>query len=225
MSTRSKKYAPSPRQRFRENTTAFTTSLKLSFRENVVLFKTKLSYNRFSNRLLMSQHVVSKLSLYLPESAFVFVRHTRQAATHQGTTLVRRSILLKFASREEDRLYSFSNLRFGRDLKLSFELLNSFGAKATTLDFGIAGNTEWMNEWRLVLLTKLNACPRAVRGKIWRNKHLLCHSVGGVAKSTALYGLEKYIVTEQAKTNFKIVKIYSGLDYTVFDPLLFFFCL
>ena len=90
----------------------------------------------------MSQHVVSKLSLYLPESAFVFVRHTRQAATHQGTTLVRRSILLKFASREEDRLYSFSNLRFSRDLKLSFELLNSFGAKATTLDFGIAGNTE-----------------------------------------------------------------------------------
>lgn len=119
----------------------FYNELKAFIPRKCCPFKTKLSYNRFSNRLL-SQHVVSKLSLYLPESAFVVVRHTRQAATHQGTTLVRRSILLKFASREEGRLYSFSNLRFGRDLKLRFELLNSFRAKATTLDFGITGNTE-----------------------------------------------------------------------------------
>lgn len=86
-----------------------------------------------------------------------------------------------------------------------------------------------MNEWmKTRFVDKIERMPtsaQAVRGKIWRNKHLSCHSVGGVAKSTALYGLEKYIATKQAKTNLKIVKIYSGLDYTVFDPLLLFCCL
>lgn len=65
MSTRSMKYAPSPRQRLRENTPAFITSQKTSFQENVVLLKQNYDtagfrigccYNTWSQSFLLSTY-------------------------------------------------------------------------------------------------------------------------------------------------------------------------
>ena len=79
--------------------------------------------------------MVSKLSFikYLPEFAFVVVRHTRQTATHQHKTFVRRSILL---FNGKSRIYSASQIYPSEETR----------NKVSTLEFAFS-RQRWTLEW------------------------------------------------------------------------------